>query len=158
MRILVIDGMGGGIGKLVIEKIKSELKEVEIMAVGTNTAATSVMLKAGADFGATGENAVVYNSGRADYIIGAVGIAFANSMHGEVSLKMADAVSLSPAHKMLIPIEKCNVTVMGVSVAPMQVYVSEIVEKLSKFREKSAGFNYIVTSLKQPPQDNGQTP
>jgi len=130
MRILVIDGMGGGMGKLIIEKIKGEIPSGEIMAVGTNTVATTVMLKAGADFGSTGENAVVYNATRADYIIGVVGIAFANSMHGEISPKMAAAVSASGAHKILIPIEKCNVTVMGVSAAPIHVYVNEVLVKL----------------------------
>jgi len=136
MRVLVIDGMGGGIGKLIIEKVKAGLNAVEIMAVGTNTVATTVMLKAGADFGATGENAVVYNSSRADYIIGVVGIILANSMHGEVSPKMAEAVSLSAAHKILIPIEKCSVTVMGVAAAPIQVYVDEVVNKLREFDTK----------------------
>ena len=130
MRILVIDGMGGGIGKLIIEKIKHEFANIEIIAVGTNTVATSVMLKAGADFGATGENAVIYNSQRADYIIGVIGIILANSMHGEVSPKMAEAVSHSMAHKLLIPIEKCSVTIMGVATAPIQTYVAEIAEKL----------------------------
>ncbi|MCL2526907.1 MAG: DUF3842 family protein [Defluviitaleaceae bacterium] len=134
MQILVIDGMGGGLGKLIIEKIKAELPLVEITAVGTNTVATTVMLKAGADHGATGENAVVHNSGRVDFIIGGVGIAFANSMHGEVSPKMAKAVSKSPAHKILIPIEKCNVTVMGVQTAPVHVYVEEVVGKLLGIR------------------------
>ncbi|MCL2571178.1 MAG: DUF3842 family protein [Defluviitaleaceae bacterium] len=133
MCVVVIDGMGGGIGKLIIEKIKTELDGIEVIAVGTNTVATTVMIKAGADFGATGENAVMYNAGRADYIIGVMGIIFANSMHGEVSPKMAEAVSSSAAHKMLIPIDKCNVTVMGVSTSPIQVYISEAVAKLREY-------------------------
>ena len=130
IKILVIDGMGGGIGKAIIEKVKSELNDTEVIAVGTNAIATTAMLKAGADFGATGENAVIYNAAGADYIIGVLGIAFANSMHGEVSPKMAEAVSQSPAHKILIPIDKCSVTVTGVSAASMQEYVSKAVEKL----------------------------
>jgi N-acetylglutamate synthase/N-acetylornithine aminotransferase len=122
--------MGGGIGKLIIEKVKAGLAGVQIMAVGTNSAATAAMLKAGADCGATGENAVVYNAAHADCIVGALGIAFANAMYGEVSPKMAEAVSHSPAHKLLIPIEKCNVTIVGVAAAPVQVYVDEVVAKL----------------------------
>jgi len=133
MRILVIDGMGGGIGKSIIEKLKAELKGVDIIAVGTNAIATTAMLKAGANFSATGENAVIYNSVRSDYIIGVMGIAFANSMHGEVSPKMAEAVSASPAHKILIPIDKCNVTTVGVTSASIQVYISEAVEKLREY-------------------------
>ncbi|MCL2357790.1 MAG: DUF3842 family protein [Defluviitaleaceae bacterium] len=132
MEILVIDGMGGGIGKSIIEKARAELADVRIVAVGTNSAATSAMLKAGADFGATGENAVSYNAARADYIVGVTGIVFANSMHGEISPKMAEAVSASPAHKILIPIDKCNVTVTGVASAPMQSHINEVVEKLRR--------------------------
>jgi len=130
MKILVIDGMGGGIGKSIIEKLKAELNDIEIIAVGTNSIATSAMLKAGADFGATGENAIVFNATRTDYIIGVTGIVFANSMHGEVSPAMALAVSSSPAHKFLIPTDKCNVTVSGVKQASVQEYINEIVDKL----------------------------
>jgi len=130
VNILVIDGMGGGIGRSIIEKLKAELGDAHIIAVGTNSIATSAMLKAGADFGATGENAVIYNAARTDYIIGVMGIAFANSMHGEVSPAMAAAVSSSAAHKILIPIDKCNVTVMGVKSASVQEYISEIAGKL----------------------------
>jgi acyl-coenzyme A synthetase/AMP-(fatty) acid ligase len=133
MNILVIDGMGGGIGKAIIEHIKSEISSVEITAVGTNSIATSAMLKAGADYGATGENAVVFNSAKADFIIGVTGIVFANAMHGEISPKMAEAVSSSPAHKILLPVDKCNVTVLGVSDRPIQSYISEIANKI---REK----------------------
>ena len=133
MKILVIDGMGCGIGKSIIEKIKFEIKGAEVIAVGTNAIATTAMLKAGADFGASGENAVVYNAAGADYIIGVVGIAFANSMHGEVSPKMAEAVSTSRAHKILVPIDKCSVTVTGVLAASIQEHINEVVERLTRF-------------------------
>ena len=126
MKILVIDGMGGGIGKAVIEHIRSENKDAEIIAAGTNSAATSVMLKAGADHGATGENAVKYNSKKADVIIGAMGIVIVNSMYGEISSKMAKAVSSSPAHKILIPKCKCGVSVLGIEDKPIQAYIAEI--------------------------------
>jgi len=130
MNVLIIDGMGGGIGKSLIERIKNELEGMMIIAVGTNAIATSTMLKAGADYSATGENAIIYNSTRADVIMGVMGIAFANSMYGEVSPKMAEAVSVSPAHKILIPIDKCNVTVAGVKTSSVQIYISEAVDKL----------------------------
>ena len=130
MNILVIDGMGGGIGKAVIEQIRSISNDAVITAVGTNSIATSAMLKAGAHNAATGENAVVYNAGKADYIIGVIGIIAANSMHGEVSPKMAQAVSASPAHKILIPMDKCNITVAGVVSASIQTYIGDVVEKL----------------------------
>jgi len=132
MNILVIDGMGGGIGKSIIEHIKSELPDAEIMAVGTNSIATSAMLKAGANYGATGENAVLYNCLNADFIIGVIGIIFANSMHGEISPKMAEAVSSSHGHKILLPIDKCNVTVLGISGLPVQTYIGEIAKKIKE--------------------------
>lgn len=130
MNILVIDGMGGSIGKSIIEKIKAELECATITAVGTNSIATSAMLKGGADFGATGENAVIYNAARADYIVGVMGIMLANSMHGEVSPKMAEAVSCSVAYKILLPTDKCNVAVMGVKASSMQTQINEVVSKL----------------------------
>jgi hypothetical protein len=132
MKILVIDGMGGGIGKAVIEHIKAGLCGAEITAVGTNSIAASAMLKAGADYGETGENAVIYNCSKADFIIGVTGIVFANAMHGEISPKMAEAVSSSPAHKILLPLDKCNVTILGVDSKPIQSYINEIAAVLKK--------------------------
>ena len=134
MNILVIDGMGGGIGKSIIEHIKNEFNGAEITAVGTNSIATSAMIKAGANYGATGENAVVFNCTKADFIIGVTGIVFANAMHGEISPKMAAAVSSSSAHKILLPVDKCNVTVLGVNDKPVQVYINEIAGVLNKKR------------------------
>ena len=137
MKILIIDGMGGGIGKAVIEQIKNELADVEITAVGTNSIATSAMIKAGANYGATGENAVVYNCTKADFIIGVTGIVFSNAMHGEISPKMAEAVSSSLAHKILLPVDKCNVTVLGVADKPIQSHISEIVKKLKEMSSRA---------------------
>jgi len=131
MNILVIDGMGGGIGKVVVEQIRAAIVEAVITAVGTNSVATSAMLRAGAHNAATGENAVIYNAAKVDYIIGVIGIITANSMHGEVSPQMAQAVSSSPAHKILIPVDRCNITVVDVQSVPIQAYVSEIIEKLN---------------------------
>ena len=126
MNILIIDGMGGGIGKSIIEHIKTEFADAVITAAGTNSIATSAMLKAGADYGATGENAIIYNCTKTDLIIGVTGIVFANAMHGEISPKMAEAVSSSPAHKILLPVDKCNVTIAGVDNKPIQSHINEI--------------------------------
>jgi acyl-coenzyme A synthetase/AMP-(fatty) acid ligase len=132
MNILVIDGMGGGMGKSIIERLRSELLDVEIGAVGTNALATSNMMKAGANYGATGENAVLYNCTKADYIVGTMGIIIGNSMHGEISPRMAEAIASSPAHKILIPIDKCNVTVVGAAEKTIQAYMAEIAEIAKK--------------------------
>ena len=144
MRILVIDGQGGGLGKSIIEQlkqlkqikqIKTDMPEIEITAAGTNSAASGAMLKAGADIAATGENAIIYNSKRADIITGAVGICFANSMRGEISPNIAHAICKSEAVKILIPVPiyKCNINIMGVSEKPMAQYITEAVEKIKEF-------------------------
>lgn len=140
MKILVIDGQGGGVGKAVIEHIKKEFKDVEIIAVGTNSLATGSMLKAGATYAATGENAVVYNCQSADVILGSIGIGFANSMHGEISPKMAQAISESSAYKILLPVSKCNVCVLGGVEKPLAQHLVELTERLKRkfdeFRNK----------------------
>lgn len=115
MRIAVIDGQGGGIGKSLIEKLRRELpKDVEILALGTNALATSFMLRAGADEGATGENAIVCNAGKVDIILGVTGIIAANAMLGELTPLMAQAVAMSPAKKILLPLNRCNIEIVGV--------------------------------------------
>ena len=132
MRILIIDGMGGGIGKSIVERLRRETEEYSILAIGTNAIAASTMLKAGADQSATGENAVVYNCGRVDVIIGSIGIVFANSMLGEISPAIAEAVSSSEAVKILIPTSKCNAFVAGVKEQPTAQYIDEIPAILKK--------------------------
>ena len=113
MKIVVIDGQGGNIGKRVVEEIKANGIQSEVMAIGTNSTATAQMMKGGADIGATGENPVVLASRDADIIIGPIGIIMADSMYGEITPKMAESVGASKARKILIPINKC-VTVAGV--------------------------------------------
>ncbi|HCS75434.1 MAG TPA: hypothetical protein DIW17_16365, partial [Clostridiales bacterium] len=108
MKILVIDGQGGKVGKSIVEQLKAALPNQKITAIGTNSIATSTMLKAGADMGATGENPVIYNCKDADIIVGPIGIILANSLLGEVTPQMAAAVSGSKAQKFLIPSNKCN--------------------------------------------------
>lgn len=136
MEVVVIDGQGGGIGKSVIEAIRQNLPDVFIIAVGTNAVATSNMLKAGAQVGATGENAVIYNAQNAEVIIGPIGIAFANSMYGEISPKMAQAISLAEAHKLLIPVSKCPVTIVGIENKNINEYIHQCVQELIGWNKK----------------------
>ena len=130
MKILIIDGQGGRLGKLLIEKIKSDKPSLELIAVGTNSIATSVMLKAGADMGATGENPVVVNAKNADVIIGPVGIIVANALMGEVTPKMAQAVGESEAFKLLIPVNKCNNYIVGTKNIGISDLINEAAGKL----------------------------
>lgn len=115
IKIAVIDGQGGGIGRQIIEALRRELHwNVEILALGTTSLATAAMMKSGAKEGATGENAIVYSSQRVDYILGSVGIITANAMHGEVTPAMAKAISDSYAKKILIPLSSGNIEIVGV--------------------------------------------
>ena len=113
MKITIIDGQGGGLGKLLVERVRREFPGAEIAAVGANSMATGQMLKAGASYGATGENAVRCNCRDADAILGAMGIIAADSMHGEISPAMAAAVSAAPCPVLLVPMPQCRVRVPG---------------------------------------------
>lgn len=134
MKIVVIDGQGGGIGKTLVERLRAELgSRAEIMALGTNSIATSQMLKAGADIGATGENAIVVNACKADVIVGGIGIVAADSMMGEMTPKMAKAVADSKAKKVLIPQNRCNIYVAGSSGHALPYYIDAAVQKIKEF-------------------------
>ena len=114
MRIVVIDGQGGGLGADLVARLKARLgKKAQIWAVGANALATSAMLRAGADTGATGENAVCYNAAHADLIMGPIGLLSANALMGEVSPAMAAAISAADARRILIPMSSCGVLVAG---------------------------------------------
>jgi len=128
MRIAVIDGQGGGLGKSLTEKLAAALgKRHEILALGTNALATAAMLRAGAAEGATGENAVAVNAARADIIVGAIGILSANSMLGELTPVMAAAIAESRAAKVLIPLNRCGITIAGVTEKPVAALVDDAV-------------------------------
>lgn len=127
--ISVVDGQGGGIGKQFIEKLRKEIPDVYIRALGTNSTATNKMIKAGANDGATGENAIVVNSYKSHIIVGVLGIVMPNSILGELTPKMAEAISSSDALKVLIPIQKCGVKVaFGEEVKPVSAYIDKAVE------------------------------
>jgi hypothetical protein len=129
IRICVIDGQGGGIGSTIIRKIKEVFEEtVEIVALGTNAIATAQMLKAKANRGASGENAIVQTVARVDLIIGPLGIVMAHAMMGEVTPQMAEAVSASPARKLLLPLTQENVQVVGASSLPLPRLIETMIE------------------------------
>ena len=130
MKITIIDGQGGKIGKTLIEQLKKRHPEQELYAIGTNSIATSAMLKAGADYGATGENPCIVNAQDSDIIIGPVGIVFANALLGEITPAIATAVGASKAFKILIPMNRCNHYIVGCEDAGISEYIRIACEKV----------------------------
>jgi hypothetical protein len=129
-RICVIDGQGGGIGSAVIKRLKETYGEaIEIIALGTNAIATAQMLKARANRGASGENAIVHTCRQVDVIVGPIAVIMAHSMMGELTAKMAEAVASSPAKKILIPLSQENVDIVGVAKAPLPHLIDALVEQ-----------------------------
>ena len=127
--ILVIDGQGGGLGKQLVSSLK-ELDNVRITAVGTNSAATAAMRKAGADQTATGENSVLVTCRNADIILGAVGIVMADAFLGAITPAMALAVGQSRAEKILIPMNRCGIMIAGCTGRTTAQYVADAVEQV----------------------------
>lgn len=143
MRILIIDGQGGGLGSRLAEEISRNFPQTELTVVGTNAMATANMMKAVTipdalqaqrkAVGATGENAVVYNSRRADIIVGPVGIIMANAMMGEITPVMAEAVSSSEAKIILIPMNKCHARIVGLESRKLGELIQEAIRLIGQY-------------------------
>ena len=136
MKIAVIDGMGGGIGSQAVQILKSlNNNDIEIIALGTNSQATSNMIRAGAHEGSTGENAISWMCNQVDIIIGPLAIVAANSMMGEISPKMSEAIASSHARKLLLPVSKCNIDVIGLESLQFKTIFNELEIKIKKILE-----------------------
>lgn len=140
MRVLVIDGQGGGLGRQLVAAISAACPDAELTAVGTNSLAASAMLKAGAARAATGENAVLVNARRADVIVGPLGIVIADALLGEITPAMAAAVGQADAKRILIPVNHCDNYVVGIADVPVGTLVQSAAQKVralweSGFRE-----------------------
>jgi len=133
LQVTVIDGQGGGIGGLIVKRLREEFgDQIDIFALGTNAAATSAMMKARANKGATGENAIVWNSKRTNMIIGPMSIVLANSMLGELTPKMAEAITFSPARKLLLPLNLESIDIIGVEKEPLPHMIEKIIESVKE--------------------------
>lgn len=132
--IVIIDGQGGKLGKELVEKIRLRIPEAEITAVGTNSAATAAMMKAGASHSATGENAVAVAARNADIIMGPVGIVIADSLFGEITPLSALSVAQSRAKKILIPFNKCDIIIPGVTLPFSELINAAVDSAAAEFR------------------------
>jgi NAD(P)-dependent dehydrogenase (short-subunit alcohol dehydrogenase family) len=132
VRVAVIDGQGGGIGRHIVEQLRKKLPELEILALGTNALAAGAMVRAGATEGASGESAICFNAERVDLIIGAVAIMTVFGLMGEVTPAMAAAISRSRAEKLLLPIQRGNILFIGVPKVPLPHLVAELVDEVAK--------------------------
>lgn len=128
--IAVIDGQGGGIGKQYISSLKKALPDgfpVTVRALGTNSLATSGMLRAGADDGATGENSIIQNAAKADLIVGVMAIVIPHSILGELTPSMAEAIGASDAERILIPFDSCGTWIALLKEGSLQQYIDRAV-------------------------------
>jgi hypothetical protein len=131
--IVVIDGQGGGIGSLIIKRLLEAFAEkIEVIGLGTNAMATGAMLKAGANKGASGENAIVQTVKTVDIIIGTTSIVLANSMMGELTPKMAEAIASSPALKFLLPLKIPEVEIIGTPKEPLPHLVEQLIKRIQE--------------------------
>ena len=129
-KITIIDGQGGRMGKVLIEQLKKEFPEQELLAIGTNSIATAAMMKAGADYGATGENPAVVAARDSDLIIGPIGIVIADSLFGEVTPTMAAAIGRSRAIQLLMPVNRCNHHVVGCEEISMKEIIRRVIDQV----------------------------
>lgn len=132
MRIAVIDGQGGGMGKHIVEQLRKRMPDLEILALGTNALATGAMLRAGATEGASGESAICYNADRVDIIAGSLAISTVHGLLGEITPGIAGAISSSSALKLLIPIQRSNIIVTGTTRMPLPHHVEQLVDEVVK--------------------------
>ena len=132
MKIIIIDGQGGKMGRAVIEQLRKSFPEQELLAIGTNSIATSSMMKAGAVLGATGENPIVVAYRDADIIIGSIAIVMADSLLGEITPAMANAISASKAYKILIPTNRCNHFIAGCKTVSLSESIRAVCEEVGR--------------------------
>lgn len=135
MVIAVVDGQGGGIGRAIVEKVKAAMPEMRVIALGTNAVATGQMLRAGADDGATGENAIVHNMEHVDIVVGVIGILNANAMMGELSPAMAAAIGGSHTYKVLLPVNRCHIHVVSVEDVTLGKHIDNAVTAIKEYIE-----------------------
>ncbi|WP_311516390.1 DUF3842 family protein [uncultured Anaerococcus sp.] len=139
MKIVIIDGQGGSLGASLVSKIKNKNLDAIVYGIGTNYFSSKAMKKAGADIIATGENAAIVNASDADYILGTTGIVITNSLHGEISEKMAVAIGKSYATRILIPFDCCRTHIVSTEKSSIEELLDKAVERLLENIEQKKG-------------------
>ena len=132
MQLAVIDGQSASLGSAIIRKIRQTYgNQIEIWALGTNDIATTQMMKAGANRGATGESSVCEVVYQADVIVGSLAVLISNAMMGEITPAMAVAVGASRARKILLPfaLDSEAVAVVGAIAAPQAYLLDKLVNQ-----------------------------
>ncbi|MHB8881468.1 MAG: DUF3842 family protein [Thermodesulfovibrionales bacterium] len=133
LKIAVVDGQGGGIGTLIVKRLKEEFRDtIEIIALGTNAAATTSMMKSRANKGATGENAIIWNASRVDIIVGPLSVMLPDAMLGEVTARMASALVSSDALKILLPLNQEGVEMIGISREPLPHLIEHMLTRIKE--------------------------
>jgi hypothetical protein len=131
--IAVIDGQGGGIGSAIIKRLREVLgEEVDVIALGTNAMATGALLKAGANRGASGENAIIQTVKKVDIVVGTMAIVLANSMMGELTPKMAEAIASSSAIKLFLPLKIAELEIIGAPKEPLPHLVEQLIKRMQE--------------------------
>ena len=131
MIIAVVDGMGGGIGAQIVTQLRQELPlEVEILALGTNAIATEKMMKARANRGASGENAIQVSINQADFILAPIGVVIPNSLMGEVTPAIATAIASAPGVKLLLPINQPHFEIVGIEWKALTKQISQAIDMI----------------------------
>lgn len=132
MRVAVIDGQGGGIGKHIVEQLRKKVSDLEILALGTNALATGAMLRAGASEGASGESAICYNVDKVDLILGSVAITMVYGLLGEITPSMASAICASQTPKILLPIQRGNIKLVAIQKLPLPHQIEALVDEVER--------------------------
>ena len=139
LKIAVVDGMGGGIGSQLISQLRQELEnELEIIALGTNSTATTIMIKSGANRGATGENAIRVNLKNVDCVIGPIGIIIPDALMGEITKDIAQEIMSQNCRKILLPIHQLHIELIGLENRPLNQVIKDAVLHIRKIQQEKA--------------------
>jgi len=140
IKIAVIDSMGGSIGNQIITQLRQNFgQELEIFALGTNAIATSNMLKAKANRGATGENAikVTIEDEDVNLIFAPISVIIANSMMGEITPAIAESIRKFSKKKIFIPLCNPPLNILGVEKKPLPQLIDEGIEIIKEMIDKN---------------------